>query len=640
MPPTLRKVDEDLLSVDLRTCRGAEWKDTLDRVRNITGRVYDPDQKLWLIPAESAHKAMISLNPIMEDDLKDWIDEQALEQSLELSTPLPDDADLLIPWATERAFWQPEYISVAGDRVEFKGLMKHQRPVVDLAADKRKMLICDDQGLGKCAMSLGTVAEAILRNRQASGDYSVNSNSATNFREYVDDPWYDKPKLIVCPKSVQGTWKREIKMWLGEEAVVVNKSTAKAREKQLTAAIENGDWIIVNWEQIQVTRSKVRLKNGGTKTTTVMKQPLFEKTDWLCVIADEIHRAKNRKTKTTQGLWRTRGDIMLGASGTPLMNDPSELWSILAWLWPDDYNKLGAKVGARAYWTFYDEYVDYTEGHFGKIINGVKNPDALRLELRNRLIRRTKGQVLDLPDKIRIPVELTLNPKQEKLYKEAEKALWLEVTKEAEEGDESAKKFIKAVQEGADRATLLKIPNGAARTVRLRQIIESPALLGGPDDSAVLDACVEMILDSQPNQWIVFTEFVQTTELLKERLEKRGLTAEVYTGAVESDARSELEQRFQDGDLDVLVGTIKAMNSGLTLTAGSNQFWCSRDWVPAINEQGEDRQHRISQTDKVLVYIAQPQNTVAVSKIEPTNRLKEHIVKTVIDKDDIKEKRL
>src|SRR5690606_28906946 len=192
-----------------------------------------------------------------------------------------------------------------------------------------------------------------------------------------------------------------------------------------------------------VTRSKGKLKNGGTKTTTVMKQPLFEKTDWLCVIADEVHRAKNRKTKTTQGLWKTRGEIMLGASGTPLMNDPSELWSILAWLWPDDYNKLGAKVGARSYWTFYDEYVDYTEGHFGKIINGVKNPDALRLELRNRLIRRTKGQVLDLPDKIRIPVELTLNPKQEKLYKEAEKALWLEVTKEAEEGDESAKKFIK-----------------------------------------------------------------------------------------------------------------------------------------------------------------------------------------------------
>jgi hypothetical protein len=40
------------------------------------------------------------------------------------------------------------------------------------------------------------------------------------------------------------------------------------------------------------------MRNGGTRTVTekVMKEPLFEQTEWLGVIADEVHRAKNRKT--------------------------------------------------------------------------------------------------------------------------------------------------------------------------------------------------------------------------------------------------------------------------------------------------------------------------------------------------------
>jgi hypothetical protein len=73
------------------------------------------------------------------------------------------------------------------------------------------------------------------------------------------------------------------------------------------------------------------------------------------------------------------------------MNTPDELWSILHWLFPDEYT---------SYWDFYETYVDYTEGYFGKVITGVRNPDALRFELHERLVRRTKDQVLDLPTRL------------------------------------------------------------------------------------------------------------------------------------------------------------------------------------------------------------------------------------------------
>lgn len=638
MPVTLSRDGEDFLAVDLRTCRGGEFKEALDKVRDIPGRKYDPERKLWLLPAEAAvaQKAIVALSPIINDtELETWIKDAAAEATAELATKLPDDVELAIPWATDRAPWQPQELSLGEERTPFKGLMKHQRPVVDLAAQQKRLLICDDQGLGKCAMSLSGFAEYVLRDSSNTGSVE----NASSFRSVAIHPEYQKPKLVVCPNSVKGTWEREIKMWLGEEAAVIEGSNAKARQRRLEEAIDNNCWVIVNWEQLQIQKKKIKLRNGGTKTTKEMKQPLFEKTEWGAVIGDEVHRAKNRKALTSQGLWRVTAPFMAGLSGTPLMNDPSELWSVLRWLWPNDYHEAGRRhsPAARAFWAFYDEYVDYTEGYFGKEVNGVRNPDALRLELKDRLVRRTKGQVLDLPPKHRIYVPLTLNTKQAKLYADAEKAMWLEIEQEAKQGDTDAQRFIKKAAEGASREELLKIPNGAARTVRLRQIIESPALLGGPDDSAVLDSCVDKIMDSRPEQWIVFTEFRETTNLLKERLRKKKLKAETFTGEVDSHERGELEQRFQDGDVDVLIGTIKAMNSGITLTAGNNQYWVSRDWVPAINEQGEDRQHRISQTDTVSVFIAQPDNTVAVSKITPTNKAKEHIVESVIEKDTIKE---
>ena len=632
MPATLIR-NGDNLELDLSTCRGPEFKDTLEKIRSIPGRKFDFDRKLWLVPAEPlvAERVMLTIQPNADQTLTDWVRQARVAASEELTTPLPEDAELLIPWATMRAPWQPEWIEVAGERTPFTGLMRHQRPVVDLAARVRKLLIADDMGLGKTGTAISSIEEFRERHKLPDG---------------FTKP--DGPRLVIAPNSVKGSWLRELKLWLGKDvaAQVVDGTTIKSRHNQLLRVAEAADdnpWAIINWEQLRVKKVEKKLRNGGSKKITVLKEPLFEEIEWLAVVADEIHRAKNRKAQATQGLWRVRADdgMMLGMSGTPLMNSPDELWAILAWLWPDDYHKAGANhaPGARAYWTFYEQYVDYFESYQGKVVTGVKNPDELRFELKDRLVRRTKGQVLDLPPKFRVPVPLTLNKKQRKLYDEAEEAMWLEIEQAVAEGDKAAADFAKAAAEGGDALTrVMRIPNGAARTVRLRQIIESPALLGGEDDSAVFDTCVERILDSQPNQWVVWVEFVESCDILAERLRAKGLRVAVYNGSVTPDEREVIETNFQRGDIDVVVGTIKAMYQGITLTAADKQFWCTRDWVPAVNEQGEDRLHRIGQRNAVTILIAQPEETVAVSKVEPTNRVKESIVRSVIPTDHVEER--
>lgn len=616
MPAVLKKTEE-ALEIDLSGCRGSEFGDALKKIQDTPGSNFDWDRKLWLLPVEAlvAERIIHALQPTVEQETVEWVRAARTKETQELTTKLPQDSDLLVEWANHRVGHQPEFIEIAGEPHPFNGLMKHQRPVVEIAARVRKIIIADDMGLGKTGTAISTYEEWRLNNRDENG----------NLR--------DGPKLVVCPNSVKGSWVRELRMWLGSDVPVrvIDAASPADRDKQLRGAISENAWVVVNWEQVRAKKVKKKIKRrNGTETTKSveeMKQPIFEETDWIAVVADEVHRAKNRKSQQTRGLWRCRAEdgVMLALSGTPLMNSPDELWAILHWLWPKEYT---------SYWRFYEQYVDYYEGYFGKIITGVKNPDALRFELKNRLVRRTQGEVLELPGKGRIRVDTPLNKKQRKLYDEAERQLWLTVEKEIEEGSESAKKFAEAVVAGK---SIYKIPNGAARTTRLRQIIETPANLGGDDDSGVLDSCVDHIIDSRPEQWVVFCAFKPTVKCLVERLQKQGLTVEPYTGDVEPHERSRLEDRFQAGEIDVIVGTIDAMYQGITLTAGNRQFWCSRHWTPDINEQGEDRQNRIGQARRVMVFIAQPENTVAVDRVEPTNRLKEAIVRSVLPKDEIKE---
>jgi SNF2 family DNA or RNA helicase len=127
-------------------------------------------------------------------------------------------------------------------------------------------------------------------------------------------------------------------------------------------------------------------------------------------------------------------------------------------------------------------------------------------------------------------------------------------------------------------------------------------------------------------------------DLIAERLRsKHGLTVGVYHGDVKPETRTKLENDFQAGEIDVMVGTIGAMKEGITLTKSHLMAFGTRDWVPDVNEQCEAREDRLGQQELVRVYIPQAEDTVAVEKVEPTNRLKEEIVKTVIPKQTIKE---
>jgi chromodomain-helicase-DNA-binding protein 4 len=49
---------------------------------------------------------------------------------------------------------------------------------------------------------------------------------------------------------------------------------------------------------------------------------------WTCVVADEAHRLKNRKTKVFETMTSLTCKRRVALTGTPLQNNFEELWSV------------------------------------------------------------------------------------------------------------------------------------------------------------------------------------------------------------------------------------------------------------------------------------------------------------------------
>ena len=73
---------------------------------------------------------------------------------------------------------------------------------------------------------------------------------------------------------------------------------------------------------------------------------LFCDLAWSCVFADEVHRAKNENSKTTDALHQLQCQLRFGLTGTLIQNSYEEMWTILDWTNP-------GRVGNKKQWKTY-----------------------------------------------------------------------------------------------------------------------------------------------------------------------------------------------------------------------------------------------------------------------------------------------
>lgn len=590
MPSRLIQGDEVLL-VKLGGSK-EEFAAQLARVKAMSGKRYNPNHpehgKVWEIPDDDASllKLVHTVEPELPPGLLARVRAARQEQASELVTKIPDDAEIGVPWAYRLAGKQR-----AG--VEF---------MLDTAGGKA--ILADDMGGGKTVQCITSIYEAWRR-------------------ENGDAPFTGRV-LVIAPASVLDHWRRELKKWADvpdEKIVIVDASGSKAAEKrrEQVEAVPDGGWCLVNWEKLQ---KRVKLAGESAKK----KGPL-DKVKWYGVIADEAHRARNHDSQQSKAMQRLRAPIQIAATGTPVMNNPGELYALLAWLRPDQYT---------SFWAFYYSYTEFYKGFQGRdVIIGVKNADDLRFELADKMVRRTKREIHpDIPKPLDpIIYEPPMGEKQAKIYAEAEKDFWFEVAQATDISKKQKLDLVEALEDEAISIETVKmmIPNSAARTMRMRQVATSPAILGGEDVSSKLDEAEQIVLSNgidQPFVW--FAWFKNTVDLLCSRFQNLGCDARGFHGGNSGRAeRADMAAAFQAGEFSIICATIKTGGTGIDLYRAADCGFVEEDWVPGENQQAFDRVDRKGQTFHPQRHILRTPGTVDVGKIAPKLATKQLIVETI-----------
>ena len=108
---------------------------------------------------------------------------------------------------------------------------------------------------------------------------------------------------------------------------------------------------------------------------------------------------------------------------------------------------------------------------------------------------------------------------------------------------------------------------------------------------------------------LVFSQFVEMLELLRNAITERGWHNSLLVGATEN--RGDLVRAFQEKEgASVFLISLKAGGFGLNLTAASYVILFDPWWNPAVEAQAIDRTHRIGQTQKVMAYRLLIKNSV------------------------------
>ena len=195
------------------------------------------------------------------------------------------------------------------------------------------------------------------------------------------------------------------------------------------------------------------------------------------------------------------------------------------------------------------------------------------------MLRRKKQEVLDLPDKIYQTEYVEMTAKQKLIYNEVKAEIKSNIDK-------------------------IKIANNPlTELIRLRQATGFTGILSSDiQESAKLDRMEEMVEEFVENgqKVIIFSNWTQITDPVVKRLRK--YNPAIITGQIKDEDKKAQERKFmQDDSCKVIIGTIGAMGTGLTLTAATAEIFLDSPWNRANKEQAEDRAHRIGTKSNVTI---------------------------------------
>lgn len=394
----------------------------------------------------------------------------------------------------------------------------------------------------------------------------------------------NKPSLIVAPSSLVYNWKAELAKFAPHLKVLIVNGNASEREQ----------WINQISEYNVIVTSYDLLKRDSKQ---------YDQARFRYAIIDEAHYIKNHTTIGAKSVKKIQSEVRFALTGTPLENSIADVWSLFDFVLPG----------------YLLTYAKFKKQYETPII---KNNDQKLLNRMHALVapfilRRLKKEVLtELPDKTESIVYCEFDEPQKKLYEatllQSHQALRSEI---AENG------------ENKSRMKML------AMLTRLRQLCCHPALYleGYQGESAKLSLCLELVQESveSEHQVLIFSQFTSMFEIIGPKLQELGVSYFTLTGETKSEERMKLANRFNNGEAQVFLISLKAGGTGLNLTGADVVIHYDPWWNMSAQNQATDRAHRIGQTSKVQVYKLIAKDTIE-EKIEQLQQRKRSLADALV----------
>lgn len=374
-----------------------------------------------------------------------------------------------------------------------------------------------------------------------------------------------QPAIIVAPASLIYNWRNELHKFTPDIRAVIADGDKQDRKAALDQ-LKDVDVVITSYPLLR--------RDVEHYTDTVFHT----------LILDEAQAFKNYATQTAQSVKRLQAAHRFALTGTPIENALEELWSIYDAVFPELF-------------------------HSRRLFSELSR-EAVSRRARPFLLRRLKSDVLEeLPDKIESVQASELLPEQKRLY-----AAYLAKLQ---------KDTLKHLDEDTFQKNRIRILAGLTR---LRQLCCHPALFVEDyhGSSAKFEQLLEIIDECRNagKRMLVFSQFTEMLGIISRELGYRGVTHFYLDGQTPVSERVGLCQRFNDGERELFLISLKAGGTGLNLTGADTVILYDLWWNPAVEQQAADRAHRIGQKNVVQVLRLVAQGTVEDKMYELQQRKK------------------
>ncbi|XP_047319320.1 probable ATP-dependent DNA helicase CHR12 [Impatiens glandulifera] len=419
-------------------------------------------------------------------------------------------------------------------------------------------ILADEMGLGKTIQTISLIAY-LIENKGVAG-----------------------PHLIIAPKAVLPNWINEFSTWAPSIVAVLYDGRLEERKVIREEYSGEGKFNVLITHYDLIMRDKSFLK----------------KIHWHYMVVDEGHRLKNHESalaKTLLSGYRIRRRLLL--TGTPIQNNLQELWALLNFLLPSIFNSV-------------ENFEEWFNAPFADRCEVTLNDEEELLIIRRLhhvirpfILRRKKDEVEKfLPGKTQVILKCDMSAWQKVYYQQ--------VTEEGRVGMQVGSGKSKSLQNLSMQ--LRKCCNHPYLFVGEYNMWRKEEIVRASGKFELLDRLLPK-LRRAGHRVLLFSQMTRLMDCLEIYLQLHDFKYLRLDGSTKTEERGTLLKQFNAPDSPVFMFLLstRAGGLGLNLQTADTVIIFDSDWNPQMDQQAEDRAHRIGQKKEVRVFVL-----VSVGSIE------------------------